>query len=158
MIIPKMIQEHMRLLTVNGIENCEELLMELGNYAVEQGLADSGFPQALLERERSYPTGIQASTGIAIPHSDQKYTRHPTIMIALLDKPVEFNPMGGGDKVPVEMVFLLLLDQVNQQVDVLGAIVSFIQDEIKMRNLKEEKSSDEIMQSLACFFGSSETR
>lgn len=152
MIIPKMIQEHIQLLSVNGEESCEELLKELGNYAVKQGLAKKGFPEALLERERKYPTGIQAATGIAIPHSEQTYTRYPAIIIALLDRPVEFCPMGGGEKVPVETVFLLLLDKMEHQVDMLGAIVEFIQDEAKMKALREEKVSDRITQSLVCFF------
>lgn len=152
MIIPKTIQDHMQLLTVRGAESCEALLTELGSYAVKQGLAEEGFPEALLERERNYPTGIQASIGIAIPHSDQKYTRCPTVIIATLDKPVSFCPMGGGEEVPVETVFMLLMDKMEHQVDMLGAIVEFIQDETKLNALRGETVSDEILQPLVCYF------
>lgn len=148
MIIPKMICEHIRLLSVSGKETCEELLMQLGNYAIEQGLAKEGFTEGLLERERNFPTGIQARTGIAIPHSEQEYTVTPTLIIALLENATKFRPMGGGSMVPVEVVFLLLLNKEEKQVEMLGSIVEFIQDDEKMAVLKAAERPEVLLSSL----------
>ena len=148
MIIPKMICEHIRLLSVSGGETCEELLVQLGNYAIEQRLAREGFTEGLLKRERNFPTGIQASMGIAIPHTEQVYTIVPTLIIALLEKEVAFRPMGGGSMVPVETVFLLLLNKEEKQVEMLGSIVEFIQDEEKMTVLRTAERPEEFLSSL----------
>lgn len=151
MIIPKMICEHVRLLSVSGGETCEGLLRQLGDYAMEQGLAKEGFTEGLLEREQNFPTGIQARTGIAIPHSEQEYTVIPTLIIALLEKAIEFRPMGGGSMVPVEVVFLLLLNKEDKQVEMLGSIVEFIQDEEKMAVLKTAKQPEELLSSMVTY-------
>lgn len=74
MVVQKIIQEHTRLLKISGNESCENLLTELADYVIHENLAKQGFTKALLERERNFPTGIQAQTGIAIPHSEQEYT------------------------------------------------------------------------------------
>ena len=152
MIIPKMIREHIRLLTVTGDRTCEELLTILGDYAIEQGLAKEGFTEGLLEREKNFPTGIQALTGIAIPHSEQEYTMIPSIVVALLEKPTQFRPMGGGGMVPVETVFMLLLNEAEQQVEMLGSIVGFIQDKDRMDALRSAKKPEEILLSFEKFF------
>ncbi len=128
MITRKMLYEHAQLLTITGGGTSEEVLMELGEYAVE----------ALLRRERQYPTGIQGVMGVAIPHSDQEYTKEASIVIALLEEPVSFRPMGGGGQVAVKVIFMLLLNKQEHQVEVLENIVGFIQDERKLKELWSE--------------------
>lgn len=145
MIIPKMIGNHIRLLSMAGGGTCEELLTQLGTYAIEQGLAKEGFTEGLLNREKDFPTGIPAKTGIAIPHSEQEYTVKPTLVIVLLDAATEFRPMGGGDMVPVETVFLLLLNKAEKQVEMLGSIVEFIQSEEKMEALRSAENPGELL-------------
>lgn len=152
MIIPKMICEHVRLLTMTGGGTCEELLTELGEYAIEQGLAKEGFAEGLLDREKNFPTGIQALTGIAIPHSEQEYTNIPSIIVVLLERPTEFRPMGGGSMVPVETVFMLLLNEAEKQVEMLGSIVEFIQDKERMKALHSAEKPEEILSSFEKFF------
>lgn len=63
MVVQKIIQEHTRLLKISGNESCENLLTELADYVIHENLAKQGFTKALLERERNFPTGIQAQTG-----------------------------------------------------------------------------------------------
>jgi PTS system galactitol-specific IIA component len=138
MITRKMLYEHAQLLTITGGGTSEEVLMELGEYAVEHQLAREGFPEALLRRERQYPTGIQGVMGVAIPHSDQEYTKETSIVIALLEEPVSFRPMGGGGQVAVKVIFMLLLNKQEHQVEVLENIVGFIQDERKLKELWSE--------------------
>ena len=152
MVVQKIIQEHTRLLKISGNESCENLLTELADYVIHENLAKQGFTKALLERERNFPTGIQAQTGIAIPHSEQEYTLKPSLIIALLDKAVSFRPMGGGENVPVETVFLLLLDKTEHQVKMLGNIVSFIQDEANIRRLHCKEAAKSSLASFERFF------
>lgn len=126
--------ENIYLLKTEGGNDSVELLTELGQYAVDNALATDNYVAALLEREQQYPTGIQASLGIAIPHADQCHTIKNTIIVALLEKPAIFRSMGYGNEMEVEVVFMLLLNKDNQ-VKVLSELVSFIQDEKKLQQL-----------------------
>ena len=120
------------LLKTDGGNNSTELLTELGQYAVDNALATDGFVRALLKREHQYPTGIQASLGIA-----NTYTIEALSLAALLDKPATFRSMGYGTEMKVEVVFMLLLNEENQ-VKVLSELVRFIQDEEKLKELYTE--------------------
>ena len=141
MVIQRIIQKHTQLLTMTGGGNCELLLSELADYAIKQGLAKPGFTESLLEREQNFPTGIQAASGIAIPHSEQEFTIKPALIIAVLDQGTWFHPMGGGKDVLVETIFLLLLEQAEQQVEMLSNIVSFIQDKEKLKALRSKEDA-----------------
>ncbi len=154
MVTQTIIQKHTRLIKLSGSKDCQTVLTELGNYAIQQKLAKEGFTEALLEREQKFPTGIQAKSGIAIPHSEQDFTLKPTLIIALLDKSTLFHPMGGGEDVSVETVFLLLLDQAEHQVEMLTNIVSFIQDENKMQKLRSIDEAKDTILSFEKFFTS----
>ena len=154
MVVQKIIQEHTQLLTMGGGGDCESLLVELADYAIEQGLAKPGFAEALLEREKKFPTGIQAVSGIAIPHSEQEFTIKPSLIIAVLEQGTWFRPMGGGKDVLVETVFLLLLEQAEHQVEMLSNIVSFIQDEEKMNSLRSEEHAFGTITAFEKFFTS----
>lgn len=96
---------------------------------------------ALLERETSYPTGVSAVKGIAIPHADEKYTKRPNVVVATLEKPTSFRPMGGGEgDVPAEVVFLLLMKDTGKHLDLLGKITELIQSEEKLDALKSTEA------------------
>lgn len=128
------------LLHVTGGGTANELLKELAEYAIENGYAKEGYAQALIKREEEYPTGIQAKQGVAIPHADLQYTNKGTIIIAILENSAQFHEMGTHHAVQVEIVFLLLIQEIQHQVHVLESIVTLIQDELQMKSLQSESA------------------
>ena len=138
MIIDSCKYENVYLLRIDGGNDSSELLREMSQYAIDNDLATENYLDALLEREQQYPTGIQASLGIAIPHAYQCYTIENTIVVALLNKPVIFKSMGYGKEMEVEVVFMLLLNKEDKQVKVLSELVNFIQNESKLKELFTE--------------------
>ena len=74
------------------------------------------------------------------------------MIIALLDKETLFRPMGGGSDVFVRTVFLLLLDKMEHQVEMLSNIVAFIQDEEKMKKLQVREEAEDMISSFEQFF------
>ncbi len=144
---------HVHLLRLNGGETWRELLTEAGTFAVAQGLGKAGLVDALLERETSYPTGVSAAVGIAIPHADEKYTQHTGVVVATLDKPSSFRPMGGGEgDIPTEVVFLLLMKDTGKHLGMLGTITDLIQDSAKMEALKGESAMEMLSAAFAPIF------
>lgn len=135
MIIDEIRCPNIRLLTIDGGGSSEDVLNELAEYAMKEGFAKDGYENALITRERSFPTGLQATKGIAIPHADQEYTKKGVIIIARLQQKTEFLQMGTKHPVSVTMVFLLLVQNVENQVKVLENIVTLIQNEEQMESL-----------------------
>lgn len=140
MIIKEIESNNVILLNMSGGNTSTEILTELAEYSMNKGLANEGYVEALLERETVFPTGIQGFLGVALPHSDQCFTKKSTIVIALLEKPSVFKAMGGSGTVNTEVVFLLLLDHLEHQVKALESIVNLIQNEERMRALYTEKA------------------
>ena len=64
MIKKEIVYENIRLLHVTDHEESDILLSELAQYAIDRHLVVEGYKEAILEREKSFPTGIKAVTGI----------------------------------------------------------------------------------------------
>ena len=137
MIKKEIVCENIRLLHVIDHEESEILLSELAQYAIDRHLVVEGYKEAILEREKSFPTGIKAVTGIAIPHADQKYTVEECVVIALLEKPCVFKEMASNNDVDVSVVFMLILNN-NKQVEALSRLVKIIQSEKEIQSIYED--------------------
>ncbi len=77
----------------------------------EKGFVRESFYGALIEREKSYPTGLDTGNiKIAIPHTDSDMIIRDGIAVAVLKNPVLFSEMGNPDNsLRVNIVFLLLI-------------------------------------------------
>jgi len=99
--------------TVAGTST-EEVLREIGEYAVDRGYAEGGYVEAVLNRESTYPTGLSIpaeSFGIAIPHADPEHVLEEAVVLGLPEEPVAFRSMDDPDQsVDVEAVLLLLTE------------------------------------------------
>lgn len=136
MIEERIEYSNFRLLKISGGGTSTEVLKELSDYAIENGIAKQGYYEALIKREKEFPTGLQAARGVAIPHADEKFTNKSTIVLAVLDYKSKFHEMGGHNIIDVEIVFLLLTKELGKQVEILQNIVSLIQNEDILNMLK----------------------
>jgi len=78
----------------------ESLLTHLADRLVEKGYATKKYLNSVLEREEATPTSI--GNGVAIPHGSQNEVNDAKVVIATLDKPIQWN-----EKDKVDVVFLL---------------------------------------------------
>ena len=116
-----------------GIEaqTSEELLGKLGERLDERGLIKGSWHEAILERERNYPTGLQCqAVAVAIPHTDPQNIERPYIAVVKPTSPVEFMPMTGGDPVQAELIVNLGIVHADGQVKILQLLMlTFMDDE-----------------------------
>ena len=103
---------------------------ELGQVMIDKGFANANYIDGLLEREASFPTGIQTETvGIALPHTDASFVNESKIGLLVLENPLNFGMMGGdGEEVEVKIVFLLGCSEGNQHLQALQNVIELIQD------------------------------
>lgn len=110
----------------------EDVMKTVGSALIQEGYTKESYIDALIEREKNYPTGLNVSGfGVAIPHADAKHVNKAGIAVATLKNPVTFDEMGGmdGDKIDVKLVFMLAVVDPNHHIDELGRIIEIIQDQ-----------------------------
>jgi len=106
----------------------------------EQGYVYEGFLEAVLEREKNYPTGLPTRVGVALPHTEAEYVINEGISILTLEKPVLFSGMGNPkETVLVEILFLLAIKNPEKQLGVLQTIITIIQNEMVLKKIKGAK-------------------
>lgn len=111
----------------------------------EQGYVSEGFVVAVMEREKNFPTGLPTSVGVALPHTEAGYVVNEGISILTLEKPIIFSGMGNPkEEVPVEIIFLLAINNPVKQINVLQTIVTIIQDEKVLQKIKGAENSKTI--------------
>lgn len=125
----------------------EEVIEKLAKMLIDKGYAKRSYLEAILEREKVFPTGLPTEgVGVAIPHADIKHVNIPAIAIAILKNPVEFNVMGNPDeKVDVNIVFMLAIKEPHMQVNLLKNLVSVFQDKKLLIRLTNTTNKNNII-------------
>lgn len=123
----------------------EEALKKLADVFLEKGLVKDTFFQAVIEREKVYPTGLSINgIGVAIPHTDGVHIINPQIGFMSLKEPIIFKDMvDAGHDIEVNAIFMLGLLKSQQQMDMLQKLVELFQDEVLFKNVIACKNIDE---------------
>lgn len=126
---------------------CEDVLTVLGTTFIEEGYCKESYVDALIEREKEFPTGLDINgCGVAIPHTAVTHVNKAGIGIAVLKNPVTFLQMGTDDEVEIGIVFMLAVVEPNQHLDELKRILAIIQDNQVLEKLEAAESKEEIIQ------------
>jgi galactitol PTS system EIIA component len=111
--------------TEADVTDGEEALRRLAGLAVEQGFAAASFTDALVERERAFPTGLPLPMPVAIPHADAVHVRRPALAALAPRRPLAFGEMGSRDRtLEVRLVLMLLVDNPSEQVGLLARLIT----------------------------------
>jgi len=108
----------------------EHLLRMMAAAVVENGHGKPSLVDALVERERRFPTGLPTPVPSAIPHTDAIHVLHSGLAVATLAKPVWFSQMGGsGEELPAQIVVLLCITHPAEQVGALQLVLARLSDQ-----------------------------
>lgn len=132
------------------VETREELLTGLSQILIDKGYVKETYTKGILEREKIFPTGL-ATEGVkvAIPHTDAKYVNIPAILIAKLKKPIVFKEMGTGtEDVEVSLVFMLAIDNPDNQLTTLSKLMGVFSNGETLKNIYESESSSKVIEML----------
>ncbi|WP_010233154.1 PTS sugar transporter subunit IIA [Clostridium arbusti] len=117
--------------------NKEDALKKLADEFLTKGLVKDTFFQAVIDREKGYPTGLNINgIGVAIPHTDGIHIIKPQIGFMSLKEPVIFKDMV-DDKhgIEVNTIFMLGLLKSEQQIEMLQKLIALFQDEVLLKNV-----------------------
>ena len=129
--------------------NATELLERLGEKLGEKGLIKGSWHEAILERERNYPTGLQCqAVAVAIPHTDPQNIERPYIAVVRPASPVEFMPMTGGDPVQAELIVNLGIVHAEGQVKILQLLMLTFMDDDAVADIMAQDTPEALYDAL----------
>jgi PTS system galactitol-specific IIA component len=125
----------------------EDIMKQVGKRLIQEGYCKDTYVDALIVREKEYPTGIDVEgVGVAIPHTDVSHVNQQGIAIAVLKQPVTFTQMGTDDEfVQVQVVFVLAVVDPNEHIEHLERILKIIQDKQVLSQMQQAKDTKQIM-------------
>lgn len=129
-------------------ETWEDVMKSLGQKLIDEGYTKESYIDALLTREKDFPTGLDIDgLGVAIPHTDVSHVNKTGIAIGVLKKPVTFIQMGSDDEeIGVKLVFMLAVTDPNAHIDELQRIIEIIQDKDVLEKLFTVTDKDTIIE------------
>jgi len=132
-------------------KTAEDVIRELGDCLLSQGLVKDDFVNATLAREAEMPTGLPlgGSINAAIPHVDIEYVNQSALALATLTQPVTFHNMVDPDEpVPVRLVIMLALSQPKSQIEMLQRVAGILQDTAVVEQLMAAASPEAVLEIL----------
>lgn len=135
-------------------DSVEELMKQMCDHAQKIGSVKESYFDAVIERERIYPTGLPTELmKVALPHTmDKSHVLQSGIFVAKLKQPVIFKEMGNGvNDVLVEMVFMLAVNGDKEQLTVLQDIVSMFTNHEALQALKDAVDEEQIIDAIKTY-------
>lgn len=131
--------------------DAQEALRLLSAKLVAEGLVKDTFPEAILEREKVFPTGLPASAfDIAIPHCASENVNQTSMAVAVLAESVEFLEMGSPEiTLHPQVLFMLAIKDPKKQIETLQKLMGIIQDADLLRAIKAARTADEVFDLLS---------
>ena len=115
-----------------GVEahDAEEALRTVAQAFVDHGYAKPSFPQAVVDREVVYATGLPAAgMDVALPHADRVHVNQTALAIATLREPVAFKMMGSPTvELRPRILFMLGVAEARAQIDALQRLMALLRD------------------------------
>ncbi|PJC86790.1 PTS galactitol transporter subunit IIA [Vibrio sp. HA2012] len=122
-----------------------DALTHIGNFLSSMDYVKASYLKAIFEREESFPTGIDLGFGaVAIPHCDASHANKPCIYVIKPDQPVPFNRADDDGEVEAKVIIALVVTDPQQQLKLLKALFSSLQDEEFFNALANSESKSEI--------------
>ncbi len=127
-------------------ESAEEALRKVAAALMEAGYVKESYIEAIVKREGSFPTGLPTGeNGVAIPHTDICHVVSPMIAIAILKHPVNFKNMAEHtENVAVRILFMLAMNNCENQVKLLSAFMGNLQDQELLMNLANADNPERV--------------
>lgn len=133
----------------------QEAIIQLSRNFLKKKYVKETYTNALIEREKEFPTGLTTTNniGIAIPHTDPKHVNKGSLAIGVLKKPVKFRAMDTRKELDVSIIFMLAITHPSAQLKMLQKVIEIIRNDQVLINIKKAKSKSEVTNIVKPFLG-----
>ena len=125
----------------------EDAMRALASAMLAQGLVRESFVEAVLEREKTYPTGIPAKVfDIALPHTMAEHVITPCMAVGVLKQPVDFRQMGTPDIIlRPRLIFMLAISDPKEQIGQLKKIMKLLQNDELLLGIRDAHNAEQVV-------------
>lgn len=122
-------------------ESFKDVLATVSEKLVKLDFAGEEFEEALLIREKDYPTGLQLEGyTAAIPHGGAEFVKKDFISVVTLKKPIVMSRMDNPEKtLTVDTLFILGFGSSDLHLTALRQLMETIQNKETMEQIKAGK-------------------
>ncbi|AYL63073.1 MULTISPECIES: PTS galactitol transporter subunit IIA [Citrobacter] len=112
-----------------NFSSCQHALVHIGEEMLAKGVVHESYPQALIEREATFPTGIALEHhAVAIPHCEAVHAKSPAIYLIRPETPVNFQQADDDEEIAVSLIIALIVENPTAQLKLLRRLFSELQN------------------------------
>ncbi|NTX86066.1 PTS galactitol transporter subunit IIA [Citrobacter youngae] len=112
-----------------NFSSCQHALVHIGEEMLAKGVVHESYPQALIEREATFPTGIALEHhAVAIPHCEAVHAKSPAIYLIRPETPVNFQQADDNEEIAVSLIIALIVENPTAQLKLLRRLFSELQN------------------------------
>ncbi|ASB91395.1 PTS sugar transporter subunit IIA [Bacillus sonorensis] len=141
------------LVFFENVETSRELFRKIGQKLIDQGLVKPAFTEAIIEREKHYPTGLDMSAvgtdipNVAIPHTETDYCNTDRIVVVKLENEIPFHNMITPKKqLNVKFAFFILNGKKSAQTNILSSLMESFTQNWDLKTLSQFNTEKDIFQ------------
>jgi len=129
-------------------ENKEEIIGRLSELLQKKGKVKATFKEAVLEREKVFPTGLKTKhITFALPHTDPEHVNETGIAVAVLENTVKLSSMDNASKIlDVNTIVVMAVKDKSKQVTVLQNLISMMHDKKITEEIQSSKDKTDILE------------
>ena len=129
---------------LDGVSSYQEAESILAKRLLDLGYVKVSYPQAIADREVTYPTGIYGEgLNAAMPHCDVSNVNKAAVCVGILRDPVDWRRMDDPESTCKDsQVTMLALKEAHAHHDMLQKVVSLIQDQDLMKTVVSADSKE----------------
>ncbi|MGT2770207.1 PTS sugar transporter subunit IIA [Streptococcus intermedius] len=132
-------------------DNQEDLFNQVANLLEERHIVTFSYKNALIERERVFPTGLDMNflgkdlPNVAIPHTDIVHNLAEKVVVVRLDQPVTFhNMIVPSNEVQVSLLFFIINNSNASQTNILAQLMDFFTAAGNLEALSKMDDADKL--------------
>lgn len=128
----------------------DEILEQVGEVFVRDGIVKEAFIEAIKKREENFPTGLilEGGTKTAISHSDDEYVLKDKIAIIISEEPIVFKSIEDLNKeIECNIFFIMALTKENKN-DILVVLMSLFEEHEEILQKFSKMTNQEILEFL----------
>ncbi|KMY49736.1 PTS sugar transporter subunit IIA [Peribacillus loiseleuriae] len=120
----------------------EDVLSHVMKTLINENYAEKDFEEALLIREKEFPTGLQLDGyAVAIPHGGSQYVKQDFISMVTLKNPIFMNRMDNPEEsLAIDILFIIGFGKSDTHLQCLKQLMGLIQDPKVIEDLRKGTS------------------
>lgn len=139
------------LVFIEEAENSDDIFHKVGKKLLKMGLVKESFIDAVIGREKEFPTGLDLSVvdkdaeipNVAIPHTESEHCNSKKVVVVKLKNEIAFNNMiSPENQLKVKFLFMILNNEKGEQCNILANLMDFftkVENVSKLSKIEDAK-------------------